>query len=43
MSNNNYVAKYMRRYNKAVKMRDKKNDYTRKGKDRFDKKNARFV
>ncbi len=33
---NNFVAKNARKYNKAAVHRDRKNDYTRKGKERFD-------
>jgi hypothetical protein len=29
---NNYVAKYAKRFNKSVTMRDKKNDYQRQDK-----------
>lgn len=32
---NNLVAKHARKYNKAVVMRDRKKDYTRKGKQKF--------
>ena len=35
---NNLVAKHARKFNKAVVMRDRKKDYTRKGKSKFDKK-----
>ncbi len=35
---NNLVAKHARKYNKAVVMRDRKKDYTRKGKSKFDPK-----
>lgn len=40
MKVNNYVAKHARSFNKAAKHRDRKNDYTRKGKSKF---NARLV
>lgn len=35
MAMNNLVAKHARKYNKAVTMRDRKKDYTRKGKSKF--------
>ena len=35
---NNLVAKHARKYNKAVVHRDRKKDYTRKGKSKFDGK-----
>lgn len=32
---NNLVAKHARKYNKSVVMRDRKKDYTRKGKSKW--------
>jgi len=31
----NLVAKYMRKYNKSVKMKNRKKDYSRKGKSKW--------
>ena len=38
---NNLVAKHARKFNKAVVMRDRKKDYTRKGKNKFDDRKSR--
>lgn len=38
---NNLVAKHARKFNKAVVMRDRKKDYSRKGKSKFDPKKVR--
>lgn len=35
MKQNNLVAKHAGKFNRAVKMRDRKKDYTRKGKSKF--------
>ena len=37
---NNLVAKHARKFNKAVVMRDRKKDYTRKGKSKFSHRKA---
>ena len=37
---NNLVAKHARKYNKAVIMRDRKKDYSRKGKVKFNPRKA---
>lgn len=43
MNNRNFIAKHSRTFNKAKTHRDRKNDYTRKGKVKFNKNTALFV
>ena len=38
---NNLVAKHARKFNKAVVMRDRKKDYSRKGKSKFQGRKVR--
>lgn len=40
MKSRNYVAKHAHSFNKATVHRDRKNDYTRKGKKKFSMKNV---